>query len=61
MDENQTTFNSYDVWQTSSGLEFVYCPKCDTILVERSGYSPDVKMLDRGCCHACEREIEGIW
>jgi len=55
-----------------AGLQYIYlgnvsvngtthCPKCDTILVERSGYSPDVKMLDRGCCHACEREIEGVW
>ncbi len=37
------------------------CPKCQTTLIERKGYS--VKILDdfRGKCPRCNFEISGIW
>lgn len=47
MDENQTTLNSYDVWQTSSGLEFVYCPKCSAKL--------EKKEIDEGLRNYCPK------
>ena len=35
MGENETTFNSDDVMQTSSRLDFIYCPKCSTSLAKK--------------------------
>ena len=56
----------------AAGLQYIYlgnvsvngtthCPKCDTVLVERAGYSPSIKMLENGHCFACKKEIEGVW
>ena len=55
-----------------AGLAYIYlgnvsengtthCPQCDTVLIERSGYSPNIKKFDNGHCLTCQREIEGVW
>ncbi len=50
-----------------AGLQYIYldnvavngtthCPKCDIILVERAGYSPNIKMLETGHCLTCDKD-----
>jgi ADP-ribose pyrophosphatase YjhB (NUDIX family) len=41
-------FNAYDGRQTSSGLDFVYCPKCRTELVKRK-----IDGIARNFCSNC--------
>ena len=57
-----------------SGLNFVYignapetgscitnCPNCNTILIERIGYSIQQMKLSNNCCPECGIFIHGIW
>ncbi|MGC9455018.1 MAG: AmmeMemoRadiSam system radical SAM enzyme [Phycisphaerae bacterium] len=46
-----------------SGLadENTYCPNCQTVLIERSGFSVRKIHLADGKCPNCGREIAGVW
>ena len=42
--------------------ENTYCPKCNTLLVERYGYRiPQVRVTKEGKCYKCGETIPGIW
>ncbi len=42
--------------------ENTYCPKCNTLLVERYGYRiPQVRVTKDGKCPKCSEIIPGIW
>ncbi len=41
--------------------EDTYCPKCDKLLIDRSGYSVTLNEIKGGKCPNCGREIEGVW
>jgi len=58
----------------SEGLNFVYignilsehgqntyCPGCNSLLIERSGYTILQNRLREGCCPDCGKEIYGVW
>jgi pyruvate formate lyase activating enzyme len=38
-----------------------YCPGCNRLLIERSGYTILQNRLRRGRCPECDREIYGVW
>jgi len=38
-----------------------YCPECDTILIDRTGYSVTTNRLKDGVCHHCSKPIAGVW
>jgi len=38
-----------------------FCPHCDTLLIDRTGYSVTVNNLKNGHCPKCNRAIEGVW
>ena len=38
-----------------------YCPNCQTLLIDRSGYNVVTNNLIDGQCPKCKREIEGVW
>jgi pyruvate formate lyase activating enzyme len=38
-----------------------YCPECDTILIDRTGYSVTTNRLRDGVCHHCSKPIAGVW
>jgi pyruvate formate lyase activating enzyme len=38
-----------------------YCPACNRLLIERSGYTILQNHLKQGCCPACGKEIYGVW
>jgi pyruvate formate lyase activating enzyme len=55
-----------------AGLEYVYlgnvpvhgdtyCPECNTLLIDRTGYSVTQNNLKDGHCPNCNRQIEGVW
>ena len=61
-----------EAWEIGrkAGLEFVYggnvphgdyentrCPKCGSLLIERSGFFASVKGLEGGACQSCRRAI----
>jgi pyruvate formate lyase activating enzyme len=42
--------------------ENTYCPGCDTLLVERTGFRVLRNVLGGdGCCPSCRRKIPGVW
>jgi pyruvate formate lyase activating enzyme len=41
--------------------ENTYCPKCNTLLIERIGYRTQLSQLKDGKCMQCGRSIPGIW
>jgi pyruvate formate lyase activating enzyme len=56
----------------AAGLEYVYlgnvpvhgdtyCPECNTLLIDRTGYSITQNNLIDGHCPKCNRIIEGVW
>lgn len=58
----------------NAGLEFVYagnvldsdlestdCPKCGARLIERRGFSVEIKNFKDGACVKCGQKIPGIW
>jgi len=58
----------------SEGLRFVYtgnlpgdpgestrCPRCDRLLVERTGFAVVANHLARGRCPGCNEPIPGVW
>lgn len=38
-----------------------YCHKCGELLIERSGYTTEIKALKDGKCEKCGVEIPGVW
>jgi pyruvate formate lyase activating enzyme len=38
-----------------------YCPKCQALLIERSGYTILQNNLKDGTCPQCGNEIYGVW
>jgi pyruvate formate lyase activating enzyme len=38
-----------------------YCPDCNTLLIDRTGYSIAQNSLIDGRCPKCNRVIEGVW
>jgi len=38
-----------------------YCPTCDELLIDRTGYTVTVNTLKEGHCPKCDRKIEGVW
>ena len=38
-----------------------YCPKCGSLLIERNGYSTEIKSLKDGKCSKCGLVIPGTW
>ena len=68
-----TLHNAYKIAK-DCGLNYVYignvtnvrfnstfCPKCNALLIERSGYSTKIIGLNEGKCGNCEKEIAGTW
>jgi len=58
----------------SEGLQYVYignilsqtgqntyCPGCNKLLIERSGYTILQNLLEDGCCPDCAKKIYGVW
>ena len=58
----------------SEGLDYVYigniltkegqntyCPSCEVLLIERSGYTIVQNRLEEGLCPDCDKEIYGVW
>jgi len=43
--------------------ESTFCPSCETLLIERSGYQTHIKKFDlkTGQCQKCHKEIAGKW
>ena len=38
-----------------------FCPNCKDLLIQRSGYSTDIKGLKTGKCTTCNYKIKGVW
>jgi len=38
-----------------------YCPACNNLLIERSGYTILQNRLKEGCCPDCGKQIYGVW
>ena len=68
----------HQAWEIGkkAGLKYVYtgnipnfdhastfCPKCNKLLIERTGYLVDIKALDenKGSCKNCGEKIQGVW
>jgi len=45
----------------SDKWEDTRCPQCDALLIRRSGYSTNIKNMDRGVCTSCGHIIPGVW
>lgn len=41
--------------------ENTYCPECQSLLIERSGYYTHIKGLTQGVCVQCNTKIPGVW
>jgi len=41
--------------------ENTYCPSCNLLLVERSGFRVLSNVLRGSCCPGCNRSIPGVW
>ena len=38
-----------------------YCPKCERLLIERSGYTIIQNQLIDGYCPYCQTKLYGVW
>ncbi|PTB83997.1 AmmeMemoRadiSam system radical SAM enzyme [Sulfurovum lithotrophicum] len=38
-----------------------YCPECDTLLIDRTGYNVTTNRLKEGSCPHCSKPIAGVW
>ncbi|MBN2499476.1 MAG: AmmeMemoRadiSam system radical SAM enzyme [Anaerolineales bacterium] len=38
-----------------------YCPQCNELLIQRTGYYTTRRGMENGKCRACGTEIEGVW
>lgn len=48
-----------NVWD--SDLESTFCPKCGALLIERHGYTVEIRNLKGGICAKCKEKIPGVW
>jgi len=46
---------------TDDRWENTYCPRCDSLLIERTGYHTRVRGLEKGTCRNCHAPIAGVW
>ncbi|MDP8246068.1 MAG: AmmeMemoRadiSam system radical SAM enzyme [Candidatus Hinthialibacter antarcticus] len=44
-----------------SEWENTYCPSCETLLIERTGFIVHQNRVVNGCCYSCNAEIPGVW
>ncbi len=44
-----------------SEWENTYCPSCQTLLIERSGFIVHQNRISNGRCYSCHAEIPGVW
>ncbi|MFA5916900.1 MAG: AmmeMemoRadiSam system radical SAM enzyme [Candidatus Gracilibacteria bacterium] len=47
-----------------SGTESTYCPKCNELLIKRSGHigqNIEIYWKKPGICHKCSEKIPGVW
>ena len=42
-------------------LENTYCPDCNELLVDRTGYRIRAMRIKNGACPKCSRQIPGVW
>jgi pyruvate formate lyase activating enzyme len=69
----KTLNTAYEIAKTE-GLDYVYignilskhgqntyCPKCDTLLIQRSGYKILKNVINGGKCPKCSKNIYGVW
>jgi pyruvate formate lyase activating enzyme len=50
------------VGNVSAGkYENTFCPKCDSLVIERHGFFSVKNNLENGKCKKCGYEIEGVW
>lgn len=69
----QTLLRAYDIAK-KSGMEYVYlgnvseiegdntyCPKCNTLLIHRRGFTVLSNKLEDGHCFHCGEKIHGVW
>ena len=56
----------------AAGLDYIYlgnvavegnthCPQCQSLLINRKGYSIDNSAMQEGVCPECQHSIKGIW
>ncbi|MFC1723985.1 AmmeMemoRadiSam system radical SAM enzyme [candidate division KSB1 bacterium] len=38
-----------------------YCPKCKSVVIQRLGYSVNLKNFEKGRCSKCNTTIPGVW
>ncbi len=38
-----------------------YCPKCNSLLIKRSGYFTSIENIENGKCKKCNEKISGAW
>jgi len=38
-----------------------YCPRCNTLLIKRSGFFASIENFENGICKKCNEKIAGIW
>lgn len=68
-----TLVKAYEIGK-KAGLKFVYvgnvidekhsntyCPKCNSVLIRRAGFSQSIENLEKGYCKKCKEKIPGIW
>lgn len=41
--------------------ESTYCPSCGTTVIERTGYTVQIKAMDKGQCTRCGTVLPGLW
>ncbi|MEM2954535.1 MAG: AmmeMemoRadiSam system radical SAM enzyme [Candidatus Nanoarchaeia archaeon] len=77
LDKPKTPINTlFNCWETAKkvGLNYIYlgnvfapekestyCPNCNSLLINRSGYLVENKALIKGKCNFCKAKIPGIW
>ncbi|MGQ9749358.1 AmmeMemoRadiSam system radical SAM enzyme [Desulfosoma sp.] len=41
--------------------EHTYCPKCGTVVIERTGYAVRLQAFNKGHCTRCGTSLPGLW
>jgi len=41
--------------------ENTYCPGCEALIIDRTGFVIDEMQVENGKCNHCDRDIPGIW
>jgi pyruvate formate lyase activating enzyme len=69
----KTLLNAYNLGK-KAGLKYVYignivddehlntyCPKCNSLLIKRAGFSVGIENMKNGHCTKCNEKIAGVW